>query len=166
MTAARAGKSRARIGEQPIQWQNPTGPWLLDVNVLLALLDPLHSQHGRAHTWFTAASVDWASCALTQNGALRIMAHRSYTNPVASPAHAAQLLASLCALPGHRFWPCDFSLMDEPVVDREKLLSHAQITDTYLLALAVKQGGKLATFDRRLVADAVEGGQAALHFID
>ena len=163
MTGSR--KSGTKVSGQQPEWPALGGPWLLDVNVLLALLDPLHSQHVRAHAWFNAASACWASCVLTQNGALRIMAHRSYTNPVASPAEAAQLLTQLCNAPGHRFWSCDLSLLNHPGIDPAKLLSHAQITDTYLLALAVKHGGKLATFDKRLVPDAVRGGAEALHLI-
>lgn len=146
-------------------WPDADVRWLLDVNVLLALVDPLHSQHARAHAWFALASGQWASCVLTQNGALRILAHRSYTNPVASPAEAAQVLGQMCAMPSHQFWPCDLSLLDDPIVVPARLLSHAQITDTYLLALAVRHGGKLATFDKRLVADAVRGGRDALHLI-
>lgn len=165
MTAARSHKTATKVAEQAAPWADATGAWLLDVNVLLALLDPLHSQHIRAHAWFAETSQHWASCALTQNGALRIMAHPRYTNPTASPVEAAQLLARLCTLPGHRFWPCDLSLLDSPTVERDRLLTHAQVTDTYLLALAVKHGGKLATFDKRLVADAVQGGKTALHLI-
>lgn len=170
MTAPATRKARkpsARIAEQAGPWREASdGPWLLDVNVLLALLDPLHTQHARAHAWFAGTSRQWASCALTQNGALRIMAHRSYTNPVATPADAARLLVEFCRQPGHRYWPCDLSLLDHPEIDRDKLLSHAQLTDTYLLALARHHGGQLATFDRRLVSDAVKGGQGALHLID
>ena len=139
--------------------------YLLDVNVLIAMLDPLHVHHARAHDWFNAESASWATCALTQNGVLRLMAHPRYSNPVTSVAEAAPLLAKLCGLPGHRFWPCDVSLFDTSLVDAKSLLNSSQITDTYLLALAVKHGGKLATFDKRLVANAVHGGKAALHVI-
>jgi hypothetical protein len=156
----------ARVGEQAGPWPDARGPWLLDVNVLLALLDPLHTQHARAHAWFAGTPQRWASCALTQNGALRIMSNRSYTNPVATPGEAVELLAGLCAHPGHRYWPCDLSLLDHPTIDHGRLLSHAQLTDTYLLALALHHGGQLATFDRRLVSDAVRGGAEALHLIE
>jgi uncharacterized protein len=153
-----------KVGEQPASW-DAAAPFLLDVNVLLALLDPLHSHHARAHAWFSGADTRWATCALTQNAALRIMSHPGYTNPLASPVEAAGLLGELCALPGHRFWTCDLSLLGDPVILCDRLLHHGQITDTYLLALAVRHGGRLATFDRRLVADAVQGGREALHLI-
>lgn len=158
-------KPGARIAEQAKAWPDPAGVWLLDVNVLVALLDPRHSHHIRAHAWFAAAAGAWASCALTQNGALRIMSNPRYTNPMPSAIDAARLLARLCAAPEHRYWPCDLSLLNDSTVVSDRLLTHSQITDTYLLALAVKHGGRLATFDKRLVADAVRGGQAALHVI-
>lgn len=143
----------------------PATTYLLDVNVLIAMLDPLHVHHARAHAWFCTGSASWATCALIQNGVLRLMAHPRYSNPMTSVAEAAPLLAKLCASPEHCFWPCDYSLLDTPLVDANRLLNSSQITDTYLLALAVKHGGKLATFDKRLVADAVHGGKAALHVI-
>ncbi|MEW9625423.1 TA system VapC family ribonuclease toxin [Rhodanobacter geophilus] len=139
--------------------------WLLDVNVLLALLDPTHAHHALAHEWFASAGASWASCSLTQNGALRIMSHPRYGNAVASTAIAAELLEDLCSQPGHVFWPGDLSLLDSPLIDRQRLLASGQVTDTWLLALAVQQGGRLATFDKRLVTGAVKGGDAARHVI-
>lgn len=147
------------------QWSNGDTTWLLDVNVLLALLDPVHVHHEVAHAWFATARVSWASCNLTENGALRIMAHPRYGNAVASAAVAAELLEALCSQPGHVFWPGDLSLLDSPLLDRSRLLASDQVTDTYLLALAVQHGGRLATFDKRLVASAVRGGEQALHVI-
>ena len=74
-------------------------------------------------------------------------------------------MAGLCALPGHVYWPDDISLLDAKKIDASRILSSAQVTDSYLLALACAHGGKLATFDRRLVVDAVRGGAKALHVI-
>lgn len=139
--------------------------FLLDVNVLLALLDPLHSHHGQAHDWFAGHGQAWASCAITLNGALRIMAHPGYSNPLATVAQAADLLADLCRHPGHRFWPGDLNLLTSARVDRSRLATPNQITDTWLLALAVHHGGHLATFDRRLATNAIDGGAQALHVI-
>ena len=142
-------------------WPARDAPWLLDVNVLLALLDPVHPHHEVAHDWFVGASASWASCAITQNGALRIMAHPRYGNAVESVAVAAELLSELCGQPGHEFWPSDPGLLDSPLIDRGHLLASEQVTDTYLLALAVQHGGRLATFDKRLITSAVRGGDAA-----
>jgi len=139
--------------------------WLLDVNVLLALLDPAHAHHAAAHDWFATACTSWASCNITQNGALRIMSHPRYGNAVASMALAVELLAELCGRAGHTYWTADLSLLDSPLVDRTRLLASGQVTDTYLLALAVRHGGRLATFDKRLITHAVKGGAEALQVI-
>lgn len=147
------------------EWSSDTTTWLLDVNVLLALLDPTHPHHAPAHAWFATARASWASCNLTENGALRIMSHPRYGNAVATTAVAAELLAELCAQPGHVHWSADLSLLDAPLIDRARLLAPDQVTDTYLLALAVHHGGRLATFDKRLATGAVKGGEAALHVI-
>lgn len=141
--------------------------FLLDVNVLIGLIDPLHTQHEAAHRWFAESGQRaWASCPLTQNAVPRIVGHASYSNSPGSPAPVIAALSQLCRLPGHVFWPDDVSLCDTTRFDHGRLLDARQITDSYLLALAVAHGGRLATFDRRLVADAVHGGRAALHLID
>jgi toxin-antitoxin system PIN domain toxin len=140
--------------------------YLLDVNVLIALLDPGHVHHDAAHEWFARTGSDaWATCPLTENGVLRIVGHPRYPNSPGSPAAVAPLLKRLCALPGHVAWPVDVSILDETVFDVARLLSFAQVTDSYLLALARAHAGKLATFDRRLVVDAVHGGARSLHRI-
>lgn len=77
-----------------------------------------------------------------------------------------KIVNRLHALPGHVFWPGDISLVDVDYVDPAQVLTSAQVTDTYLLALAVAHDGKLATFDRRLSVKAVKGGKTALHVID
>ncbi|HZX70016.1 MAG TPA: TA system VapC family ribonuclease toxin [Rhodanobacter sp.] len=159
-------KATTRVREARASWPEPgETTWLLDVNVLLALLDPTHAHHAAAHAWFATAGKSWASCNLSQNGALRIMSHPRYGNAVASTAIAAELLAELCSQPGHMFWPADLSLLDSPLIDRERLLTSGQVTDTYLLALAAQHGGRLATFDKRLVTSAVHGGDVVRHII-
>ncbi len=141
-------------------------PYLLDVNVLIALIDPAHVQHDRAHDWFAAAGHRaWATCPLTQNGVLRIVGSARYPNSPGSPAAVAPILSVLLALDGHEFWPDSVTLLDPVLVDTARLLDSAQVTDSYLLALASAHGGTFATFDRRLVADAVRNGAQALHLI-
>jgi toxin-antitoxin system PIN domain toxin len=140
--------------------------YLLDVNVLIALIDPAHVQHDRAHEWFAASGKQaWATCPLTENGVLRIVGSARYPNSPGTPAAVAELFAELCALPGHEFWPDGITLMDSQRIDSARLLDSGQVTDTYLLALAAAHRGKLATFDRHLVTDAVIGGAEALHLI-
>ena len=140
--------------------------YLLDVNVLIALIDPAHVQHDRAHEWFAATGKHaWATCPLTENGVLRIVGSARYPNSPGTPAAVAELFAKLCALPGHEFWPDGITLLDSQRIDSARLLDSGQVTDTYLLALATAHSGKLATFDRHLVTDAVIGGAEALHLI-
>jgi uncharacterized protein len=137
--------------------------FLLDVNVLIALVDPAHVSHDDAHRWFEAVgAADWATCPLTELGLLRILSHPKYPNTAGSPALVAPILTRMRALPGHRFWPDDISLVDHPSVDMAVLGASDRVTDTYLLALAATKGGKLATFDRRLSTQPVRGGAGAL----
>jgi toxin-antitoxin system PIN domain toxin len=140
--------------------------FLLDVNVLIALIDPAHVQHDAAHAWFAAdGRFAWATCPLTENGVLRIVGHPRYPNSPGTPAAVAQVMKGLCALPGHTFWPDDISVLDGARLDAERLLNSGQVTDSYLLALAHAHGGQLATFDRRLVVDALPLGAETLHLI-
>ena len=140
--------------------------YLLDVNVLIALIDPVHVHHDVAHVWFKATGRrHWASCPLTENGIIRIVSHAKYPNCIGSPGMAADVMAHFCALPGHIFWPDDISVLDGNHIDTSRLLGCSQITDSYLLALANAHDGQLATFDNRLVVDAVRGGRAGLHLI-
>ncbi len=141
--------------------------FLLDVNVLIALIDPVHVQHDRAHEWFAAEGRDaWATCPLTENGVLRIVGHPRYPSSPGTPAAVAELMTGLLALGGHEFWQDDVTLFETERVDTSRLLESKQVTDTYLLALARAHGGKLATFDRRMVTAAVTGGAKTLHWIE
>lgn len=140
--------------------------YLLDVNVLIALIDPAHMQHDRAHAWFgRSGKRAWATCPLTENGVLRIVGHPRYPNSPGTPAAVAELMTGLLGLPGHEFWPDDVTLLDGQRIHCTRLLDSAQVTDSYLLALAVAHGGHLATFDRNLIADAVVDGPQSLHRI-
>ena len=140
--------------------------FLLDVNVLIALLDPAHVHHNDAHSWFASkAKRAWASCPLTENAVLRILGDPRYQNFSGGPAAAAELLEEFFALPGHIFWPDDISILDREKIDASRLLGSRQITDSYLLALARARGGQLATLDRRIITDAVKGGAQAVHQI-
>lgn len=141
--------------------------FLLDVNVLIALIDPAHVGHDAAHNWFEReGGRNWATCPITQNGVIRIVGHPRYPNTPGSPAEAAVIVQRLCALSGHSFWPDDVDLFGGGIIDAMEIRTPAQVTDSYLLALAAARGGKLATFDRKLSVRAVSGGRAALHLID
>lgn len=138
---------------------------LLDINVLIALLDLDHVHHRRARNWFeTQVTRGWASCPLTQNGCVRIMSQPGYPNPL--PAAEVMLrLGRATHAPQHGFWPDDVSLLDETVADRTRIHGARQITDLYLLALAVKHTGYLATFDDRIPLSAIHGARKAHLFM-
>jgi len=75
--------------------------FLLDINVLIALLDPAHVQHDRAHEWFALSGKQaWATCPLTENGVLRIVGHARYPNSPGTPAAVVELMTGLLVLPG------------------------------------------------------------------
>jgi toxin-antitoxin system PIN domain toxin len=128
---------------------------LLDVNVLIALLDADHSLHARASEWFAEhARRGWSSCPITQNGCARIMSHPGYPN--ALPVHAVmQRLGEAVGSPLHEFWPDDVSLLDARIADSSRIHGPRQITDLYLLALAVRHRGQFVTFDGAIAAEAV-----------
>lgn len=140
--------------------------FLLDVNVLIALIDPAHVGHEAAHRWFEAQGREsWATCPLTENGVIRIVSHPNYPGAPGSPATVVAIVAELRSLAGHIFWPDDISLVGAEHVEAERILTSGQVTDSYLLALAVAHDGHLATFDRRVSTKAVKGGKAALYLI-
>ena len=130
---------------------------LLDVNVLVALLDQQHVHHRRARNWLEGESAaGWASCAITQNGFVRIISRPGYPNPITLKA-AIDLLGAATATKYHEFWHCSVSLLDSKAVDASRLHSHRQVTDAYLLALAAKASGRFVTFDQSISLDAVRG---------
>jgi toxin-antitoxin system PIN domain toxin len=135
---------------------------LLDINVLIALLDPDHVFHDRAHSWWKGQSKrGWASCPLTENGVVRIMSNPAYSE--AAKFRPGDLIARLDLFTrqsNHEFWPDDLSLRDKTFFLRDRLHSSRAITDVYLLALAVQHQGVLATFDQAIPLSAVPGAAA------
>jgi len=133
---------------------------LLDVNVLLALLDSDHVDHARVRGWLRSEiKFGWASCAITQNGFVRVISQPRYPSPV-SPCRAIDTLARAASTEHHEFWSCEVSLLDPVVLEPLRLLGPRQVTDAYLLALAVAHGGRFATFDQNVPLDAVPAARA------
>ena len=75
----------------------------------------------------------------------------------ASPEQIADGLKGLAEELDHEFWPDDISMLDDTLVDFSRLHGHRQVTDAYLLALAVRRGGALASFDTAMPLTAVRG---------
>lgn len=123
---------------------------LLDVNIVIALLDPAHSLHNKAHAWWdNHVSLGWASCPISENGVVRIMAGSSYSSQTSfSAAEIVHLLETFVSKSDHEFWPDNISLRDEKIFAVDRILRSHQLTDLYLLALAAKHDGRLVTFDQ------------------
>lgn len=137
--------------------------YLLDVNVLIALVDPAHVQHDHAHDWFgRIGHKAFATCPITENGLLRIVGHPKYPNCPGPPSVVADALTAIRRLPGHAFWPDAISLVDSDLAEPSLLSSHSRVTDSYLLALARANKGKLATMDQKLATEVVAEGRSAL----
>ena len=132
---------------------------LLDVNVLIALLDSDHLHHFAAAKWLKEnIRAGWSSCPLTQNGCIRIMSQPGYPN-VLPAAAIADRLAVATATTHHIFWPDAISMLDAGRIAWNAVLGARQLTDVYLLALAVQQGGRLVTLDRAVPLNAVPGAK-------
>lgn len=130
---------------------------LLDVNVLIALFDGSHVHHETARTWLTKNQEHgWASCPLTENGAVRILSTPSYANAV-STAEATAMMAGACATEHHEFWSDEVSIVDGARIRRDRIHGPRQITDVYLLALAVANEGRLVTLDAAVPLSPVVG---------
>jgi uncharacterized protein len=132
---------------------------LLDVNVLVALFDANHSLHAPAMRWFDGeGEAGWASCPITQNGCIRVMSQPGY--PEHMPVVAVvERLRQATTHRAHEFWPDDASLLDSAIIDATRIHGPGQLTDVYLLALAVSHGGRLVTLDQATPLPAVNGAQ-------
>ena len=127
--------------------------YLLDVNVLLALSWPGHKFHERVQGWFERHGAKaWATCPMVQAGFVRIVSNPAFSPRAVSPKEALDSLAANTQHPGHQFWPDDISLAEGLMSLQGRIVGHQQITDAYLLALAIHHRGKLATLDRGIAA--------------
>ena len=127
--------------------------YLLDTNLLIALLWPTHERHELALKWFTRHRTQgWATCPLTQAGFVRIVSNPAFSRDAVQPREAVQVLVANTAAKDHRFWPDDLPLAETVAFTGVRLLGHQQVTDAYLLGLALHRGGALATLDERITA--------------
>ena len=134
---------------------------LFDVNVLIALHDRDHVHHERAAQWFEDhVQNGWATCALTQNGCLRIMGQVGYSSPQPL-SMLVGMLQNSTQTTHHAFWAEEISLLDPQQFEHGHIHSARQLTDLYLLALAVKNQGRLVTLDQRIPISAVRGATPA-----
>ncbi len=140
--------------------------WLLDINVLIARQDASHEHHSRVAGWLTGQrGASWATCPITENGFIRILGHSSYPGWPGKPEKAAAALRHLIsALPGHRFFPDEISLLDPKSLSDWRGVPSRAVTDLYLLGLAVHHKARFATLDTHMNPRLVPGGPDA-HFV-
>ena len=122
--------------------------YLLDVNVLLALVWPHYQGHESAHTWFVKSGCHgWATNPLTQLGMVRLLTNPAVMQGAVSAGAALEALADLTRHEGHEFWPLDREIAAclRPV--SSTLRGHRQWTDAMLLWHAKERGGVLVSFD-------------------
>lgn len=123
--------------------------YLLDTNVLIPLLWPLHSEQAKVRAWFKAsAEKSFATCAFTQAGFLRLTSSPTLTGERYSMSDARELLLAFTKWPGHSFWPTTISYFEATAPFERRTHGPKQITDAYLLGIAKQHGGKLATLDK------------------
>ena len=138
--------------------------YLLDVNVLVAMMWPPHRFHERANRWFEGLNeARWATCSFTQAAVVRLLSNESFASLLLEPAKAAQLLAENLRRPGHVFWPMDIGYAEAIFPFASRIVGHRQVTDAYLLGLAMHKNGRLATMDRSI--STLLSKEAAARFI-
>ena len=134
---------------------------LLDVNVWVALFDDAHQFSDRANRFIEARGTRIATCPLVENGVIRVMSLPSYGRSGGLPIQVVrERLREACAALDHEFWPDDISLREDAHVDFTRVQGHNQITDLYLLALAVHRSGCLASFDQGIALSSFRGATA------
>ncbi len=127
--------------------------FLLDVNVLIALMWPAHEAHASAQRWFAQhAREGWATCAFTQAGFVRILSNPAFSPDAVTPREAVDLLSANVKHRHHQYWGDTTSFIDAIAPFRNRLVGHRQVTDAYLLGLAIHHRGRLATLDRGILA--------------
>lgn len=123
--------------------------YLLDANLLIALAWPEHAAHERASQWFARhARGGWATCPMTQAALVRVLSNPAFSERALTPSGALQVLSRNVAVPEHKFWSDSISVPEAMERMPTALTGHQQVADAYLVALAVHNKGKLATFDR------------------
>lgn len=132
---------------------------LLDANVLIAMVHAIHVHHATAQRWMgTQRNRRWASCAVTQLAFIRLGALPQIGGPDASPSRALDLLQVIVADPRHDYWSEAPSPLDLRSLRSVALVGHRQVTDAWLLGLAVERGASVATLDRGLHSFALAEG--------
>ena len=139
---------------------------LLDVNLLIALFWSAHEAHRKAQRWFAQnAQHGWATCVTTQAAFVRIVSNPVFSRRGVSPRDALAVLGSSLEHPAHRFWTEDIDVPEALAICLPRLIGHQQVTDAYLLGLAIHKKGRLATLDASLSSLLPEESAAHRHVL-
>ncbi len=132
--------------------------FLLDSNVLIALAWPAHEAHARVQQWFARNSKQgWATCPMTQVAFVRILSNPSFSPHAVTPQEALNVLGANLQHTGHQFWRDEISVLEALKRFEGRIVGHLQVTDAYLLGLALHKNGRLATLDKSVGALLPEG---------
>jgi hypothetical protein len=132
--------------------------YLLDVNILISLAWPEHVHFAKVREWFARnARKGWATCPMVEAGFIRIVSNPAFSLRSISVKQAIDGLRSSRKAESYQFWPDGISFPDASRLVENSITSHQQVTDAYLVALAVKNRGKLATLDRGILRFAPAG---------
>jgi uncharacterized protein len=127
--------------------------FLLDANVLIALVWPSHEAHSRVQQWFARNSKQgWATCPITQAVFVRILSNPAFSPDAVTPQEALNVLNANLQHPGHQFWRDEIGLQEAVKRFEGRLVGHLQVTDAYLLGLVLHKNGRLATLDKAVGA--------------
>ena len=118
--------------------------YLLDANVLIALVDPDHVHHESAGNWLASHDAAFTTCPITQGALIRYLFRQGHAAANVGPA-----LRRIGGLARHQFWPDDIEFSEATLAG---VVGHRQVTDSYLCHLAAAHGGKVATYDRALAS--------------
>lgn len=125
--------------------------YLPDVNVLIALSDEVHDGHQAATRWFkNRGTSEWALCPLTEAAFIRLTTAPHVGNKEMTDAIA--LLNQMTDLPGYRYLPISDPWLQLVRPFSTRLHGYRQVTDAYLLGLAIKENAVLVTLDKHIQA--------------
>ena len=102
----------------------------------------------------------WATCPLTENAFVRVLSNPAYPGRGTTIEDAVSRLRTFCSVQEDQFWPDSVSIQGRGRVRWNHVQGYRQIAYVYLLALAVSNRGRLATFDSTISLKAVEGATA------
>jgi len=138
--------------------------YLLDINILLGIAWEDQQAHATVFPWFQQTGrVRFATCGITQTGFVRISSSVRFGAHAVSVKEAFQALDTFVAMPGHDFWAMDIDIRTATGAFVDKLFGPMQLTDAYLLGMAIAKDGVLVTRDKAIPQ--IAGGAFAKHVL-